>query len=49
MGGRYLCLLDQPFVKDPNKTVGERLKETIATIGENFVILASFAGNLAKA
>ena len=28
-------LLDQPFVKDPTKTVGQLLKELIARIGEN--------------
>ena len=33
-----ICLLDQPFVKDPDKTVGQLLTEKIATIGENIVI-----------
>ena len=33
-----ICLLDQPFVKDPDKTVQELLNEKIATIGENLVI-----------
>ena len=33
-----ICLLDQPFVKDPDKTVGELLIELIAKIGENIVI-----------
>lgn len=33
-----ICLLDQPFVKDPNKTVDGYLKEVIATLGENIVI-----------
>ena len=33
-----ICLLDQPFVKDPDKTVKEVLNEKIATIGENIVI-----------
>ncbi len=33
-----ICLLDQPFVKDPDKTVGELLVELIAKIGENIVI-----------
>lgn len=32
------CLLEQPFVKDPDKTVEEVLKEKIATIGENLSI-----------
>lgn len=30
-----LCLLDQPFIKDGSKTVGELVKEQIAKIGEN--------------
>ena len=33
-----VCLLDQPFVKDPDKTVKDVLNEKIATIGENIVI-----------
>ncbi|MDD2627618.1 MAG: translation elongation factor Ts [Clostridia bacterium] len=33
-----ICLLDQPFVKDQDKTVKELLTEKIATIGENIVI-----------
>ena len=33
-----ICLLDQPFVKDPDKTVQQVLNEKIATIGENIVI-----------
>jgi elongation factor Ts len=33
-----ICLLDQPFVKDPDKTIGQLLTEKIATIGENIVI-----------
>jgi len=32
------CLLDQPFVKNPDITVGEYLKEHIAKLGENIVI-----------
>ncbi len=32
------CLLEQPFIKDPDKTVEEVLKEKIATIGENLSI-----------
>jgi elongation factor Ts len=31
-------LLEQTFVKDPQKTVGDFLKETISTLGENIVI-----------
>lgn len=32
------CLLQQPFIKDPNKMVEQLLKETIATLGENISI-----------
>ena len=32
------CLLQQPFVKDPNKTIEQLLKETIATLGENISV-----------
>jgi len=30
-----VCLLDQPFIKDPNKTIGELLDEHIGKIKEN--------------
>jgi len=33
-----ICLLNQPFVKNPDQTVGDLLKETIAKLGENIVI-----------
>lgn len=33
-----ICLLDQKFVKNPDQTVGERLQELIAKIGENIVV-----------
>ncbi len=33
-----ICLLEQPFIKNPDVTVGQYLAETIATIGENIVI-----------
>lgn len=33
-----ICLLDQPFVKNPDVTVRDLLNEKIATIGENIVI-----------
>lgn len=39
--GRYfseVCLLEQSFVKDDKKTVGELMTEKIATIGENMSI-----------
>lgn len=32
------CLLDQPFVKDPSKTIGELVTEKIASIKENISI-----------
>jgi elongation factor Ts len=35
---KEICLLEQPFVKNPDKTVEELLKETIAHIGENLSI-----------
>jgi elongation factor Ts len=33
-----VCLLEQPFVKNPDIKVADLLKETIAKIGENIVI-----------
>lgn len=33
-----VCLLRQPYVKNPDITVGEFLKENIAKLGENLVI-----------
>jgi len=33
-----ICLIEQPFVKDPDKTIQTYLNETIATIGENISI-----------
>src|ERR1700744_2774450 len=32
------CLLDQPFIKNPDQTVGEYVKEHIARLGENIVV-----------
>ena len=32
------CLLDQPYIKNPDQTVGEYLKENIAKLGENLVV-----------
>lgn len=32
------CLMQQSFVKDPNKTIEQLLKETIGTLGENITI-----------
>lgn len=31
-------LLEQEYIRDPNKTVGDILKETIAKLGENIVV-----------
>lgn len=33
-----ICLLEQPFVKDPDKAVHELITETIAKLGENISI-----------
>ncbi len=33
-----ICLLEQPFVKDSDKTVNEVVQEAIATFGENIVV-----------
>ncbi|MCL6515612.1 translation elongation factor Ts [Alicyclobacillus sp.] len=35
---KEVCLLEQPFVKDPDKTVEQLVKEKIAQIGENISI-----------
>ncbi len=32
------CLLDQPFIKNPDQTVGDLVKEHIAKLGENIVV-----------
>ncbi len=32
------CLLDQPFVKEPDKTVGQLIAERVARIGENIQV-----------
>ncbi len=32
------CLLDQPFIKNPDTTVGQYVKEHIAKLGENIVV-----------
>ena len=33
-----LCLLDQPFVKNPDQTVGDLVKEHNAKLGENILV-----------
>ncbi len=30
-----ICLLEQPFIKDPDKHVGDLITEAVATLGEN--------------
>ena len=32
------CLLEQPFVKDPSKTIGQMITEAIAAIGEKITV-----------
>ncbi|MFL3027190.1 MAG: translation elongation factor Ts [Candidatus Neomarinimicrobiota bacterium] len=32
------CLLEQPFIKDPDKTIKDLITETIATLGENISV-----------
>lgn len=39
--GKYyeeICLLEQPFVKDPSKTVSQMINESISEIGENIQV-----------
>jgi elongation factor Ts len=33
-----ICLLDQPFIKDPDKKVGALVSDLVARIGENLVV-----------
>ncbi len=33
-----VCLLEQPFIRDEDKTVGELIQEYIAKLGENIVV-----------
>ena len=33
-----VCLVEQPFIKDPDKRVGDLITETVATLGENITI-----------
>jgi elongation factor Ts len=32
------CLIEQPYVKNPDQTVGDLVKETIAKLGENISV-----------
>ena len=39
--GKYFaerCLLDQPFIKNPDQSVGDYVKEHIAKLGENIIV-----------
>ncbi len=38
MDPQTVCLLSQPFVREPSRTVNEILTETIAKVGENIVV-----------
>jgi elongation factor Ts len=33
-----VCLLDQPYVRDPQRTIRDMLNEAISKLGENIVI-----------
>ncbi|HEX9679303.1 MAG TPA: translation elongation factor Ts [Candidatus Saccharimonadales bacterium] len=33
-----VCLVDQPFIKNPDETVGDLVKQHIAKLGENIVV-----------
>ena len=33
-----ICLLEQPFIKDPDKTVKDLITESIAMLGENITV-----------
>lgn len=33
-----VCLLDQPFIKEPGLSVSDRIKQSIAKLGENVVV-----------
>ena len=35
---KEVCLLEQPFVKDPDKTISDLITESLAKIGENIAI-----------
>ena len=43
-----MCLLDQPFLKDTNKTTGDIIKEHIATLGENIKVRRFVRFNLGE-
>lgn len=33
-----VCLLEQPFIKDPDKTVAQLIQESVASMGENITV-----------
>lgn len=35
---KVVCLLQQPFIKEPDRTVGEIIADTIARVGENIKV-----------
>ncbi|HEU0165753.1 MAG TPA: hypothetical protein VFQ54_11975, partial [Thermomicrobiales bacterium] len=35
---KAVVLLEQPFIKDPKRTIGELVKEAISKLGENIVV-----------
>lgn len=35
---KEVCLLEQPFIKDPDKTITQLINESIAKIGENIAV-----------
>jgi elongation factor Ts len=35
---KEVCMLEQPYIRDPDKSVQDILKETIAKLGENISI-----------
>jgi len=38
MNPQAVCLLSQPFIKDPDRTVKDVVTETIAKVGENIKV-----------
>jgi elongation factor Ts len=38
VGGEETALLEQPFIKDPRKSIADLVKEAIAVLGENVVV-----------
>lgn len=42
------ALLEQPFIKDPKKTLSQHVKETIASLGENISVRRFVRFNLGE-